>query len=45
MASDKKRRNSRVRWVLTPRIGRASVPRLIPARLVRAVLHEAGARA
>ena len=40
---DKKRRA--VRWVLTPRIGHASVPRLISRRLVQAVLHEAGARA
>ena len=31
MAHDKKRRNGRVRWVLTPRLGHASVPRLIPA--------------
>jgi 3-dehydroquinate synthase len=33
-----------VRWVLTPRIGHASVPRLVSGRLLRAVLIEAGAR-
>ena len=36
---------SRIRWVLTPRVGHASVPRLMSGRLVRAVLLEAGARA
>ena len=35
---------SRVRWVLTPRVGHASVPRLMSGRLVRAALLEAGAR-
>jgi len=44
MAHDKKRRDARVRWVLTPRLGHASVPRLIPARAVRAALIEAGAQ-
>ena len=44
MAHDKKRRDARVRWVLTPRLGHASVPRLIPAGAVRAALIEAGAR-
>ena len=44
MASDKKRDRSGVRWVLTPRIGHASVPRLISGRVVRAALLEAGAR-
>jgi len=44
MARDKKRRKRGVRWVLTPRIGHASVPRLITRRLVRAALLEAGAR-
>lgn len=44
MAHDKKRRDARVRWVLTPRLGHASVPRLIPARAVRAALFEAGAQ-
>jgi 3-dehydroquinate synthase len=34
-----------VRWVLTPRVGHASVPRLVSGRLLRAVLIEAGARA
>jgi len=33
-----------VRWVLTPRVGHASVPRLMSGRLVRAALLEAGAR-
>ncbi len=33
------------RWVLTTRVGHASVPRLISGRLVRAALLEAGARA
>jgi 3-dehydroquinate synthase len=42
---DKKRAHAGVRWVLTPRIGRASVPRLISSRLVRAALRLAGARA
>jgi 3-dehydroquinate synthase len=36
---------ARIRWVLTPRVGHASVPRLMSGRLVRAVLLEAGARA
>lgn len=42
--SDKKRRNGIVRWVLTPRIGHASVPRSMADRDVRAALKEAGAR-
>jgi 3-dehydroquinate synthase len=57
MNSDKKRaagrpalaggraRKAHVRWVLTPRVGHASVPRLISGRLVRAALLDAGARA
>jgi 3-dehydroquinate synthase len=54
MRSDKKRASDArrragdgfgVRWVLTPRVGHASVPRLIPGRLLRAALLEAGARA
>jgi len=45
MARDKKRGHAGVRWVLTPRIGHASVPRLISGRRVRAALLEAGARA
>jgi len=44
MASDKKRSGSGVRWVLTPRIGLASVPRAVPNSLVRAALRRAGAR-
>jgi 3-dehydroquinate synthetase len=44
MARDKKRARAGVRWVLTPRVGSASVPRLISGHLVRAVLLEAGAR-
>jgi 3-dehydroquinate synthase len=45
MRLDKKRRGREVRWVLTPRVGFASVPRSIAGRLVRAALKEAGARA
>ena len=44
MQRDKKRARGGVRWVLTPRMGSASVPRLISGRLVRAVLLEVGAR-
>jgi 3-dehydroquinate synthase len=43
MRGDKKRSAQTIRWVLTPRIGHASVPRLISGRLVRAALLEAGA--
>jgi 3-dehydroquinate synthase len=43
MRHDKKR-NHLVRWVLTPRIGHASVPRPIERRLVEAVMLEVGAR-
>jgi 3-dehydroquinate synthase len=43
MAHDKKRGTSGARWVLTPRVGHASVPRLISGRLVQAALREAGA--
>jgi 3-dehydroquinate synthetase len=43
MRRDKKRSAQAIRWVLTPRIGHASVPRQIPGRLVRAALLEAGA--
>ncbi|MGH7731500.1 MAG: 3-dehydroquinate synthase family protein, partial [Candidatus Eiseniibacteriota bacterium] len=43
MRHDKKRA-SVVRWVLTPRIGHASVPRPIERRLVEAVMLEVGAR-
>jgi 3-dehydroquinate synthetase len=45
IARDKKRRTGAVRWVLTPRVGHASVPRSIPGRLVEAALIEAGAQA
>jgi len=44
MERDKKGGSDGPRWVLTPRVGHASVPRLIPRRLVRAALLEAGAR-
>lgn len=44
MARDKKRRGAEVRWVLTPRVGDASVPRAVPYPLVRAALLHAGAR-
>jgi 3-dehydroquinate synthase len=44
MAADKKRANGRVRWVLTPQMGDASVPRAVPNPLVRAALLHAGAR-
>jgi 3-dehydroquinate synthase len=43
MRFDKKGAAQTIRWVLTPRIGHASVPRLISGRLVRAALLEAGA--
>lgn len=43
MSRDKKRRGG-VRWVLTPRLGRASVPRLISERIIRAALIDHGAR-
>jgi 3-dehydroquinate synthase len=43
MRLDKKRAD-RVRWVLTPRIGHASVPRPIDRRLVQATMLEVGAR-
>ena len=42
MERDKKRAGG-VRWVLTPRVGHASVPRLISRRLARSALLEAGA--
>ncbi len=44
MANDKKRARGEVRWVLTPTIGLASVPRAVPNPLVRAALRRAGAR-
>jgi len=40
---DKKRSAAGIRWVLTPRMGHASVPRLISGRLIREALLEAGA--
>ena len=43
MRRDKKRARAGVRWVLTPRMGHASVPRLISARRIRAALLAAGA--
>jgi len=44
MQLDKKRAQGEVRWVLTPRIGDASVPRAVESRLVRAALAHSGAR-
>lgn len=44
MANDKKSAKGDVRWVLTPKIGVASVPRAIDHSLVRAALLHAGAR-
>jgi 3-dehydroquinate synthase len=41
---DKKGRAGAARWVLTTRMGHASVPRSIPGRLVEAALLDAGAR-
>ncbi len=45
MRNDKKRAGGTVRWVLTPRIGDASVPRAVESRLVRTALVLSGARA
>jgi 3-dehydroquinate synthase len=45
MEHDKKRSRERVRWVLTPRMGHASLPRPIAPRMVRAVVLRLGARA
>ena len=44
MAQDKKRAKGLPRWVLTSRIGDASVPRAVKSRLVRAALARVGAR-
>lgn len=44
MDTDKKRARGEVRWVLTPQIGDASVPRAVANPLVRAALLHAGAR-
>jgi 3-dehydroquinate synthase len=41
--TDKKGRAGKVRWTLTPRVGSASVPRLIPGRDVLSALLECGA--
>ena len=43
MAHDKKRRAGLIRWVLTPQVGHASVPRPVELRLVRSVLKQLGA--
>ena len=45
MRRDKKRARGEVRWVLTPRMGDASVPRAVELPLVRAALLQLGARA
>jgi 3-dehydroquinate synthase len=45
MRHDKKRAHAGPRWVLTTRVGHASVPRLISGRLVRSALLQAGAEA
>ena len=45
MRHDKKRASRGTRWVLTTRVGHASVPRLISGRLVRSALLQAGAEA
>jgi 3-dehydroquinate synthase len=44
MAHDKKRSRGEIRWVLTPRVGHASVPHPVDSRLVRATLREFGAQ-
>ncbi|HUK62232.1 MAG TPA: 3-dehydroquinate synthase [Dongiaceae bacterium] len=44
MRHDKKRGTRDTRWVLTPRMGHASVPQPITTRLVRATLLDVGAR-
>lgn len=44
MQSDKKRSRNAVRWVLTPSIGAASVPRAVKSTFVRAALLQLGAR-
>jgi 3-dehydroquinate synthase len=43
MARDKKRRSAKIRWVLTPQMGHASVPRPVEPGLVRSVLKQLGA--
>jgi 3-dehydroquinate synthase len=44
MRHDKKGHEGEIRWVLTPRVGLANLPRPISGRHVRAVLLAAGAR-
>ncbi len=44
MEQDKKRSRASVRWVLTPTIGAASVPRAVKVMFVRAALMQLGAR-
>jgi 3-dehydroquinate synthase len=44
MSSDKKGRGREPRWVLTPHMGRASVPRPIDSQLVRAIVLRLGAK-
>lgn len=44
MQRDKKRSRATVRWVLTPSIGAASVPRAVKSSFVRAALLQLGAR-
>ncbi|MEO5989981.1 MAG: 3-dehydroquinate synthase [Candidatus Eisenbacteria bacterium] len=44
MQHDKKRSRATVRWVLTPSIGAASVPRAVKSTFVRAALMQLGAR-
>lgn len=44
MRLDKKRARGRTRWVLTPHVGAATVPRTLDVSLVRSALREAGAR-
>ena len=44
MTRDKKRARDGIRWVLTPRMGDASVPRTVRTSLVRAALLHVGAR-
>lgn len=44
MRVDKKSARGRTRWVLTPSMGAATVPRILDIPLVRSVLREVGAR-
>lgn len=45
LGHDKKRAAGQVRWVLTPRMGHASLPRPIASRLVQVIALRLGARA